>query len=206
MSVPTHTPDVSAGTVRAATAEDAGALTALLAAAFHQDAVAAWIFPDPVRRAELLPDFFEVLFDICVQAGGAYTTAGRDAVLLSTPPGHVPDGRSGRRLLASAAERGEALEYVSRLQDARRPATPHHYFQFVGARADRRSAGLGAVLTRHLADRADREGVPSYAEASSGPGRVLARRHGFSVQGSAITVADGVTLQPMWRGADVVAR
>jgi hypothetical protein len=207
MSVPTLASDVvSADTVRAATEADAGPLAAVLAAAFHQDAVAVWIWPDPVRRAELLPGFFEVLFSISVQAGGAYTTAGRDAVLLSTPPGYEPDNRSVRRLIASAAEHGEALEYVSRLQEARRPATPHHYFQFVGKGPDRRSAGGGAALSRHVLDLADREGVPSYAETSSGHGRLLARRQGFSVLGSAITVADGVTLQPMWRAADAVTR
>src|SRR4051812_48995472 len=186
MSVPTLASEpvsphaVSTGTIRAATAADAGPLTTLLAAAFHQDAVAVWIFPDPDRRAELLPGFFEVLFAMSVRAGGAYTTVGGDAVLLSSPPGHVPDPEEYRRLIASAAEHGEALESVSGLQAAHRPAPDHYSSQFIGKRPDRRSAGLGAALSRHVLAQADRDGAPSYAEASSGHGRVLARRHGFA--------------------------
>lgn len=186
-----------------ATVEDADTLAAVLAGAFHHDAVAAWIFPDPARRAQILPAFFDVLFRMSVRAGGAFTTIGREAVVLTTPPGHLPDGETAHRLRAAAGEYADALEHVTRMQEARTPETPHHHIAFIANRPERRYTGFGAHLLRHVLETADAHGIPVYAEASSGAGRALAVRQGFRALLPAMTVADGVVLRPMWRAAHV---
>jgi hypothetical protein len=187
--------------IEPATTDDTDTLTALLASVFHDDAVAAWIFPDPGRRAQILPAFFDVLFRMSVRAGGAFTTAGRDAVILTTPPGHLADTDTGHRLRAAAGEHADALEHVTRLQDTHKPETPHHHIAFIAGRPGRLYAGFGAALLRHVLDRADRQDVGAYAEASSGAGRALGIRNGFRLLPPALPVGDGVILQPMWRPA-----
>lgn len=87
-------PAASRPTVTAvkATAEDRPALVATLAAAFHDDPVAEWVFPDDDIRLRTLPrvyavDVAQMHRDDCV-----WTTSDRDAAALWAPPGRWRHG------------------------------------------------------------------------------------------------------------------
>ncbi|MGN9841699.1 hypothetical protein ACTMTI_26595 [Nonomuraea sp. H19] len=188
-------------TIRPATRADTEPLVALLAEAFHEDALTVWAFPDPVRRRQILPGLFRAFYDLSLSQAGAFTSDDLEAVVLSTPPGAPDPGEPfERRLREAAGEYADALMTIVNLQDLYHPAAPRHLYLGFGAVAPHRQAsGLGSVLMRQILDGCDRDGTPVYLEASSAGGAALARRFGFEPHGPAIFIPGGPHLRPMWR-------
>ncbi|MBW5481272.1 hypothetical protein GPJ59_05095 [Streptomyces bambusae] len=174
----------------------------LLAAAFQQDALTRWMIPDDRRRAELLPGFFRVFLDLSGAHDGVVTTPDGDAVMLHLPPDARPDEAALEAALdAALGPYAPAMRTIAALQAARHPAGPPHYTVSFGAvRAGRRQSGVMSGLLAGLLDRADREGVATYSEASSPGGEAALLRAGFARLGPDIVLPDdGPALRPMWR-------
>lgn len=185
--------------VRVATATDLDWLATLLATAFHSDAVAEWIFPDPGRRREILPAFFRAFCELSLEHGTVYTTQECDGALLTLAPGADPGPGFESRLRAIVGEHARALSTVVELQHEQRPGTPHHYVSFAAAAQRRSSAGAGTAMLRPLIALSEETGTPIYTEVSSGGGYATARRNGFTRIGAEIRVPGGPILRPMWR-------
>ncbi|MFF4011850.1 hypothetical protein [Streptomyces sp. NPDC001717] len=177
-------------------------LSALLADAFHEDALTRWMIPDERLRAELLPGFFRVFVELSASYDAVLTTPDGDAVLLFLPPGAEPDEEALDAAFAEAlGEHADALRTIARLQAERHPhGPPHYYVSFGAVRAGRQQGGLITRLLGEVLARADAEGVPVYSEASSQGGEAACRRVGFERVGEDIALpADGPLLRPMWR-------
>ncbi len=186
--------------IRPALTADVDALVALLSAGFHDDAVAVWIFSDPDRRREILPDFFRAFVELSIDAGGAWITADRDGVLLSLPPeAGDPGPEFEDRLGRVAGEYAEKLLTVTHLQDAHKPRYPHHYFSFGTVAEHRRGSGIGGRIFETVLRRCDELEIPGYLEASSPGGRTVSGQYGFAPIGPEIRMPGGPTLRPMWR-------
>ncbi|MFB7273750.1 GNAT family N-acetyltransferase [Streptomyces sp. NPDC056244] len=185
---------------------DTDDLAALLAAAFHDDPLTRWIIPDGRRRAELLPGLFRIFVEVSHDYDGVAVSPCGDAVMLFLPPGASKEvderGEELERRFAEAlGEYAEPLGTIVRLQAERHPAGPDHYYASFGAvRPSRQRNGLLSALLQELIDRADREGRPAYAEASSPGGETLCLRQDFVRLGDDIVLPDGgPSLRPMWR-------
>ncbi|MFD9373496.1 hypothetical protein ACFWA6_38165 [Streptomyces sp. NPDC060020] len=179
----------------------AGHLSALLSAAFHDDALTRWMIPDERLRAELLPGFFRVFVELSAAHDAILTTPDGDAVLLFLPPGAEPDEEALDTAFAHAlGAHTDKLRTIARLQGERHPHTPHYYISFGAVRPGHQQSGLMSGLLARITARADAEQVGAYTEASSPGGEAATRRAGFDRLGTDITLPDGgPALRPMWR-------
>ncbi|MDX6555832.1 MAG: hypothetical protein QOD86_2027 [Miltoncostaeaceae bacterium] len=201
MPVSEITPDVQ---VRRAGAADEATVARVVAAAFHDDPVGRWLVPDEERRRRLFPEFFrgharafiaheETHLDAAGTGAALWLPEGRE--LFADAAAERELGAEVARILGADAERAFRLDEILH---AHVPAEPHLLLQILAVVPEAQGRGIGSALIRTVLERADREGVPAYLEATSERNRALYERHGFVFRG-AIPVPDGPTLHAMWR-------
>lgn len=193
--------------VRPAAAGDMPALAAVLAAAFQNDPVFAWMFPDPTRRAELNPPLFRLLVDSFLPLGETYACepvpgAGVVSAAVWVPPGVEPDPEGEAELaalfVAAAEEHGERAGTLLELMAAAHPSEQHAYLFILGTAPAWQGQGFGSAQLRHVTGWLDREGTAAYLEASSPENRRLYLRHGFTDVGT-VQLPGGPPFFCMWR-------
>ena len=76
------------------------ALAKLMAAAFDQDPVSVWLFPDERSRESAQRRFFTLFLDLAFESGEVYTTdTGHGVALwLSVDPAEEPDDDAAARI------------------------------------------------------------------------------------------------------------
>lgn len=186
-------------TARNATRQELPALAATLAAAFAEDPVMSWCFPDPGRRPPLLERAFAALLDAAYPHGGVDTVPEVRSGAIWVPPGAQLDESVGEELAAAAEDDADRVLTLMGVLDAHHPPGPPHQYLFVlGTRPEWQSQGLGSALMRPVLADCDRDRVPAYLEATSGRNRDLYLRHGFAVR-EVVTLPDGPPLWCMWR-------
>jgi GNAT superfamily N-acetyltransferase len=118
-------------------------------------------------------------------------------------PGGWPDSaltqlRSLPTYLAVFSRRfGAATKAVNTLARVH-PREPHWYLPFVGVAPEAAGTGRGTALLTPVLERCDQDRTGAYLEATSADSARLFQRLGFA-QHDEITVADKVTVRPMWR-------
>ncbi len=177
---------------------DDDAITRLLTAAFLDDPVMRWLFPDPDTR----PAALTTVLRLFLRSGQVRSLdpdgQPRAAAVWSSPAEHeVPAPAEPSPVLVPHLDR---LADLDRLLGARYPAgVDHRYLRVIGVQpADRGRGHGGALLGRGLAEW-DAAGLPTYLEASSPRNAALYARHGFSPYGEPVRLPDGPELFPMWR-------
>lgn len=189
---------------RLATPSDTVAVSSALAAAFHDDPVFGWIWPDEAERGAAARAFFDIVVDaLAVHDDTWTTTAGVTGAALWVPHGSPPlsDERAEQfvgELVAIAGPRADRALALVAAMDEQHPQSPHEYLWFVGVVPAAQGRGVGSTLMAPVLARADREGHPAYLEATSPRNRTLYERHGF-VAGAPFSAADGPPVWPMWR-------
>jgi GNAT superfamily N-acetyltransferase len=159
-------------TVREAGTADLPRLAPMLAAAFQDDPVMAYIFPDPVVRRARLPGFLGVIFKSDRPAGACFMTAGGEAATTWRAPGrgHL----SVREMLqqawpwvsTSGTALGRAL-LVSAASDANHPPEPHWYLHIAGCAPEAQGKGFGGAAIRAGLLCSDAAGLPAYLETGN---------------------------------------
>ncbi len=171
----------------------------MFAAAFQDDPVMAFIFPDPEVRRARLPHLLAVLHDGDKADGAAYVTDGLEAATLWRVPGR---GRLSWRerllgavpmLAATRSALGRVLA-VGRAIDAHHPAEPYWYLHLAGCMPGAQGRGFGGAAIRAGLRRADADGVPAYLETGREGNLAVYRALGFGMTG-AWRVPDG---PPKW--------
>jgi ribosomal protein S18 acetylase RimI-like enzyme len=160
----------------------------LLARAFQDDPAWVWLFPDPERRARILPWLFRIGFD--VTAADVYTTAGE---LLGAarwlPPGR-PSMRVGptlRALLTTPLRLGTAtapfLAYGRAVETLRLEVAPraHWYLAGIGVDPAAQRRGVGGALLRPGIDAASSAGVAAVLLTNNEANLPFYEEHGFRV-------------------------
>ena len=102
------------------------------------------------------------------------------------------------QLAAATEEYADRLFEVLERMDTLHPTEPHWYLFFLATRAEWQSRGIGSALMRAVLETCDRDAIPAYLEATCERNKQLYLRHWFEVTGQ-ISLADGVSLWPMWR-------
>jgi len=190
--------------IRRATAADNATVAATVAAGFFDDPVTRWLLPDVQRRREVVEPMFRLYVEPYLAHGETYLTADAKGVAVWLPP-HA-------QLMTPEQEEafGEALVEVTGPDAARffqvaeifaqhHPDEPLYYCQFLSTVPRYQGRGIGSAFLRAMLERADREGMPAYHEATSPRNRALYERHGYVAQGEFTLPEDGPTLWPMWR-------
>jgi GNAT superfamily N-acetyltransferase len=208
MTQETVSPRGGSPAVRAAQREEAALLGGVLADAFAEDPVFAWLIPPHVRgRHHRLRTFFTSMSRGYLRQGKpCYLTADASAAALWAAPGAwamplsqvileaAPNGRAfGRHTLRAL----RTQQQIERLHAAQSP--PHWYLGYLGTRRDRQGEGLGGQMLREVLTGADTDGVPAYLESSNERNLPLYERHGFRVIGELKALGYGPAIWRMWR-------
>lgn len=182
--------------VRPARPSEMDTVVDVLAEAFHDDPVSAWVFPAGERRAVAQRIFHRAVLRGTLAAGGHVDVTGDlSAAVLWTPAGEEdPDGDAFTGLTGEEVGRLTAL---FEMMTEHAPGGEYHHAQFVGVRKNAQRRGIGARLLKHGLDRYG--AVPAYLEASSAESAKLYRRLGFRDHGPAFAVEGGPPMRPMWR-------
>jgi ribosomal protein S18 acetylase RimI-like enzyme len=189
--------------VEKARSADVTALSATLAAAFDDDPLTTWLFPDATRRRRRLPRFFRSLLHASLGLDEVYTADDGRSAAIWNPPGTFPMGwRTDSRLgLVTAglvgvriASCARGLAYFAR----HHPKERHWYLQMLGTDPAWQGRGLGSAVIAPVLERCDREGERVYLESSKEQNIPFYERHGFVVSDE-IQVPGGPLVWPMWR-------
>ncbi|MFJ8563863.1 GNAT family N-acetyltransferase [Streptomyces sp. NPDC093514] len=195
--------------IRFARPAESGAVAALLARAFADDPVMAWMVPAAERERRITRYFRLAQRQQRPRAGAvrvAATGEGRllAAALWSGPgrwkPSPLQDlaalpryaGVFGLRGMPRAGEVQNAMHEVH-------PRTPHWYLPSVGTDRGLQGRGVGSALLRQQLADCDRLGQPAYLESSAPANVPFYERLGFRVTGEIRLPGGGPTLWPMWR-------
>jgi GNAT superfamily N-acetyltransferase len=192
--------------VRRATPDELPALARVLTRAFADDPVTAWIFPDESDRVERLGRFYSELFlpRMAVGRDEIYTDDRVRGVASWTPPGHGETGTLDMlRMLPRLARLSgrwlpRTLKTLSYME-SQFPEAPHWHLPFLGVVPEAQGEGIGSALMQPILDRADRERMPAYLEASTERSRALYLRHEFVVLNEMRLPGGGPPLWRMWR-------
>ncbi|MBF6416246.1 GNAT family N-acetyltransferase [Nocardia cyriacigeorgica] len=195
--------------VRPARRNEIPALSQTLAAAFHEDPVSVWLWPDPRRRAAGLPRFFAAMtrhhhfatggVDLAVDSSGAIGGAA-----LWNPPGRwhhstVSDLLMLPQFARAMGTRLLAGKRIGDIMTARHPEEPHWYLAVIGSDPAQRGHGYGHALMSKRLDRCDSELVPAYLESSNESNIGYYQRFGFEITDTITIPGGGPTLWAMWR-------
>jgi ribosomal protein S18 acetylase RimI-like enzyme len=184
---------MDADPVRLVVSPDDGRLAAeVLARAFHADPPVVHFIPDPVRRAAVMPEFFERFVRHGQLFGEVHGPAARlEAIAIWLPPGRTdvtPERarRSGLDTLVDVFD-GESFArlsaFLAQTADLHQRAMPgpHWYLAFIGVDPAAQGRGLGGALIAPGLARARREGTACYLETFQARTVPFYLRHGFTI-------------------------
>jgi GNAT superfamily N-acetyltransferase len=194
--------DAAALEVRTATGDDLDALTTLLTAAFDQDPLWRWAFPE---------SGLETLWRFLIRSALRYpnTSIAGDfaAAAVWIPPGGVElteaEEEQVEPLLRGVIgpRAAEVIELMERF-DANHPHDPpHYYLSLLGTDPSRRGEGIGMALLRHNLAQLDTEGMPAYLESTNPLNDARYGSVGFAPHGAFTTPDHERSVTTMWRTA-----
>ena len=208
MTRETLSPRGGTQSVRAARRDEAAQLGEVLADAFAEDPVFAWLIPPEQRgRDNRLRTLFTSMSRGYLRQGKpCYLTSDISAAALWAAPGSWTMPLS--QIILEAAPNGLAFRgnllralrtqlQIERLHAGQSPA--HWYLGYLGTRRDRQGEGLGTQMLREVLAGADADGVPAYLESSNERNLPLYERNGFRVVGELQALGHGPTIWRMWR-------
>jgi GNAT superfamily N-acetyltransferase len=188
---------------RIAKADDLDGLTETLAAAFAEDPLWSWAFPEKGKLAV----WWRFLIKSALRYPYTWTLDDYAAVSVWIPPDGVEltdeeEAEVEPRLEELVGSRSaEVLELLKRFEESHPAGPSHYYLSLLGVHPDRRGNGLGLGLLAENLQAIDAEGAPAYLESSNSDNDVRYERLGFAKVGSFSTPDNAVTLATMWRDA-----
>jgi hypothetical protein len=189
-------------TITAASHHDAHHVATLIATAFRDLGVAAWLVPNPNDRQPVLYNQFRILIGHALDHGTIHITADRHAAAVwfprDTPIPDIPD--YNRRLEQACGAYTHRFRTLDAAFDRHHPTHAHHHLALLAVHPDHQTHRRGTALLEHQHTHLDLAGLPAYLEASSARSRQLYLRHGYHDHGPPIDLPDhGPRLWPMWR-------
>jgi GNAT superfamily N-acetyltransferase len=182
----------------------------VLARAFFDDPVTAWMVPDSGTRAKGLRRGFTTLGRLHFLPRGGSEVATRQGEIggatMWDPPGQRKSSRLEQLLMMPGmlwafGRRAPAMEQLMELMEENHPEEPHWYLMIIGTDPTVRGAGFGQALMNSRLQRCDEEHAPAYLEASKPELPAYYMRFGFEVTGEIQLPNGGPKMWPMWRAA-----
>jgi GNAT superfamily N-acetyltransferase len=194
-----HTP------VRVAGEEDFPAMARVLARAFHDDPLTAWLYPREGSRDRHVERSFRVSLRRLAPQGQLYTTSDHAGAALWALPGMWrEDLRQTLGVLALLPpllpRLVRTMRAMTRIELAH-PLQEHFYLSVLGTDPDRRREGIGSALLQPVLERCDAKRVPVYLETATEENVQFYARHGFEVQRRLDLPGGAPPLWLLWRPA-----
>lgn len=195
-------------TTRRTEPEDHPEVNRVLAAAFLDDPVFAWITPSRATRQAILPTVFDGFTRAfarhratdAVPAADGTTLAG---VALWAPPGVAPVHPEDEPAIEAGLDGLdpadlERFAICMEVFEAAHPAEPAWFLNFLAVDPSYQGQGVGSTLLSSVLAVADAAGDAAHLEATSLRNRALYERHGFRCIGD-LVLPGGPTTYAMWR-------
>jgi GNAT superfamily N-acetyltransferase len=191
---------------RVATEADYDAVVATITAAFDDDPLWSWMFPDPGERPRQQATMFGFYVESSLPNDSVLIADDRaSAAIVYTPPGEPElseevEARLEPFLTDALGPRApERLETLERFEAAIPDGPPFYYVSFLGTRPDSRGRGLGMGLLAEVVAKADQDGKPTYLESSNPANNVRYERLGFERRTDFTTPDQQHVVTTMWR-------
>lgn len=178
---PVRRGNVTAPEITVATPADRGRVIGSLVAAFVNDPVLRYMFPDDATYPRYADAFFGRLFDKRVRKGTIWTIGRGASVAMWDAPvaGHEPpDDTLTAQLPADALARVNAYDHAVH---AALPTTPFWYLGVLGTHPDHAGRRWGHAVMRAGLHRAAADGLPAILETSNPANVEVYRRAGWEV-------------------------
>jgi GNAT superfamily N-acetyltransferase len=180
---------------------DLDGVTETLWAAFCDDPIWSWAFPDPAN--------LEVWWRFCIRSALRYPWVWVSGDYAAASVWIPPDGieltdeeeKRVEPLLDEliGARAPEVLELIERFDASHPRGRPHYYLSLLGTHPEHRGQGLGTRLLAENLAMIDAEGLPAYLESSNPSNDARYERLGF-VKAGEFSTPDGTrTVSTMWR-------
>lgn len=184
---------------------EAGSVASTLAAAFYEDPVWSWAFPEPERRQSQLLALWGLYVLGGIDHQWVLTTPRYEAVAVWIPPGCEELGEPHASeldpllddLLGSRADL--VREVFSRFDEAHPREQRYFYLSFLGTHPDHRGMGTGMALLAESLARIDQQHLPAYLESSNPANLVRYESVGFRIRGHIDLPEGGPVVTTMWR-------
>ncbi len=163
--------------VRPGTPEDRDRLLDVVVAAFADDPLIRWFFPDDPRYDDDCRDFFGTLLDLRLRGGIVdVDDDGRGSAQWDPPGGiGIPEAEQDRAWaphVANRSDRSQArFEAVGAAFEPHVPAGPHWYLGVLAVHPDHHRRGHGRRIASVGCTRADDDGLPCFLETAT-PGNL----------------------------------
>ena len=174
----------------------------ILTAAFIQDPVMRWLYPQSERYLQSFPDFCGAFGGQAFAMGTAWTSEKGGGTALWLPPNEHVDGEAVQAVVLETVERerlpivGGVLEEMAQYH----PKEPCWYLALIGVDPAQRGQGLGGQLLETTLKLCDEDKMPAYLESSNPANISLYMRHGFAIMGE-IQKNNSPVITPMLREA-----
>lgn len=189
-----------------ATETDYDAVVATITAAFHDDPLWAWMFPDPRKRPRQQTTMFGFYVESALPNGSVLIADDRaSAAIVYTPPGEAElsaeiEAKVEPFLTDALGPQAPArLETFTRFEAAVPDGPPFYYVSFLGTHPDSRGRGLGMGLLAEVVAKADQDGRPTYLESSNPDNNARYERLGFEPRTDFTTPDQQHVVTTMWR-------
>lgn len=196
---------------RVARPEDAGAVTALISAAFVSDPLWSWAMARPDGSTAHHARLWRVFVDGALRYPWTWFTEHGEACSVWIPPNGTEMSeeqearlsQAAREVLGASAE--TYFELLEQFAAAHPRDEPHYYLSLLGTTPQHRGHGFGMSVLRHDLALIDAEGVAAYLESSNPANNDRYASVGFQKVGEFRAPGHGPFVTTMWRPAGLAA-
>jgi len=156
-----------------------------LVAAFSEDPVERWMYPDLRQYRKHFPKFVSALGGKAFGSGTAWNLGDFSAVALWLPPHTEPNDDDISSVLAATVSPEKLLDLTALVDaiDEVHPKYPHWYLPWFGVAPPLQQQRLGSVLMEHCLAIVDSSHHPAFLESPNPRNLTFYERHGFVVIG-----------------------
>ena len=186
--------------VKIADAGDADGVFDAIVAAFVDDPVVRWSFPDLETYQAHFPAFARAFAGLALPEGTAFATEDLAGAALWLAPETGPDEEAMAAIFMETTSPAQQAEIFAVMEQmgGYHPQEPHWYLPLIGVDPAKHGTGYGSALLRASLARCDADGMPAYLEATSVRNVPLYERQGFVRLGT-IQAGSSPPLIPMLR-------
>jgi GNAT superfamily N-acetyltransferase len=156
-------------------------------AAFIDDPVERWMYPEEEEYLARFPDFVAALGGSALDEQTAWRLDEHPAVALWLAPGAEPDGDAIVKLLSEtvSTDKHEDMFSVLEQMDDAHPTFAHWYLPWLAVEPRSQGEGLGARLLEQSLAIVDESRLPAFLETPNPRNIPFYKRHGFAVSSRA---------------------